>query len=354
MSQNWAMLMTPPGSGAIAVVRLKGPRVEPFLSTHLSRSAAVGRCIHCDLRDGDNVLDDVIVALVDEQSADLNLHASPWIIQRVLEMAATGGFEVVQSSSLPLPVWAVDGAGELEREVLTHLPLARTELGVRVLLAQVAAWESLKRRIAEGEDNRSELESILRDRTALALLYPKTIAIIGPANAGKSTLANQLFGQERSITADVPGTTRDWVGEMANINGLPVMLVDTPGIRATSDEIERQAIERSSHVVRQADLVVLVIDISRPLEGEQRELMDRYPDAMRVANKWDRHKEDAPAGAIKTIAVTGEGVELLRRAILRSFCGAEEIVIHQARWWTSRQKGIIEGAIEDPAKLAEL
>src|SRR5260370_980944 len=79
-------------------------------------------------------------------------------------------------------------------------------------------------------------------------------AVAGLPNVGKSTVANQLFAEERSITADVAGTTRDWVGEIANIDGLAVVLVDTPGIREASDPIEKVVIERSDTELRGADL----------------------------------------------------------------------------------------------------
>ena len=133
----------------------------------------------------------------------------------------------------------------------------------------------------------TEIDAILNDRSLHWLLHPPRVAIVGAANVGKSTLANRLFAQERSITADIPGTTRDWVGEMANLDGLAVQLVDTPGIRQTEDAIEREAIQRSEPQIRRADLVILVLDASRPLAADQAPLLDRFPDSLRVINKVD-------------------------------------------------------------------
>src|SRR5690606_12064877 len=107
-----------------------------------------------------------------------------------------------------------------------------------------------------------------------------------------STLANQLFAQERSITADLPGTTRDWVGEIANLDGLAVMLIDTPGLRMTDDLVEREAIERSGQQVRAADLVVVVLDASVPA-AEQLAHRQAHPNALIVVNKCDRAAWDA-------------------------------------------------------------
>jgi len=194
------------------------------------------------------------------------------------------------------------------------------------------------------------------------LFYPPKVAIVGPPNAGKSTIANQLFAQERSITADVPGTTRDWVGEIADVDGLAVFLIDTPGIRQTQDEIERTAIAQSSHEIGRADLVVLVLDGTDSLEvqgewvsrfgiltpspstlgegwgeGIQKSLEGPHPNPLPeyrargpeegcvivVRNKCDRAGTIAPLNDtlphVYTIATTGIGISELRQAIVRQF-----------------------------------
>src|SRR5204863_10052028 len=141
----------------------------------------------------------------------------------------------------------------------------RTEPGVRMLLAQPAAWQDF----IASRPSPDSTRRVLDDRCLSRLLHPPRVAIVGAPNVGKSTLANQLFAQRRSITADVPGTTRDYVGEIANIDGLPVMLFDTPGVRDTADPIEAAAIEHSSDVVRDADLILLVMDVMPPWPSEQ-------------------------------------------------------------------------------------
>ena len=177
----------------------------------------------------------------------------------------------------------------------------------------------------------------------------------GAANVGKSTLANQLFGQERSITADIAGTTRDWVGEIANVNGLPVMLVDTPGLRTTEDPIEHAAIERSRARIEMAELIVLVLDATRPMEPGQAPLLKAYPRALRVVNKCDQTWawQESETVAIHTIATTGEGVDDLRRAIAGHF-GCADVDPETPRWWTQRQREILTRAMNDMAAFGEL
>lgn len=326
MPMNSAMLLTPSGVGAIAVIRLKG-RVGEFLERHFSKEVTEGRCVHGEIRDGSTVIDDGVVVRSGEV-ADFNVHGGVWVVKAVLDLAKRAGFEVVEDA-----VEMMDGGTFLEKEVMGALPLAGTELGIRVLLGQVEAWKN----------SRADLE----DRSLWWLLHPPRVAIVGVANVGKSTLANQLFARERSIVADVPGTTRDWVGEMANLDGLMVMLVDTPGVRASEDEIERRAIERSRAQVEVADLVIVVVDPTQEAR-EQVELARKYAGAIVVANKKDRQGGwdvgEYFKDAIGTVATNGEGVEELKREIRRRF-GVEKMDLKRARWWTERQRRELAGLL---------
>lgn len=349
------MLLTPPGTAAIAVARLLGPGTTRFLEAHFSVAAKPGRCAHGLLSASERVIDDpVIVLLPDGSGADVNLHGGPWVVQAFLELAREEGFERIEPglASAPLPDAATDGRSSLEGEVFAYLPSARTELGLRALLAQVQVWEGFA--ASFGHDSaKVQISSILSDRSLCRLLDPPRVAIVGAPNVGKSTLANQLFARERSITANVPGTTRDWVGEIANIDGLPVMLVDTPGQRQTDDPIERTAIERSRAVIAEADLVIVVLDGSRPLEPES--LLREHPNALVVLNKSDcgvRIELSIPQ-SIPTAATLAQGVDDLRRAILRHF-GCDNFDPRRPRWWTARQRGIIERAFSDPSQIEEI
>jgi small GTP-binding protein len=354
---NRAHLLTAPGVAAISVIRITGNGATAFLRNHFSRPIAPGRCVHGDVMDGQAVLDDAVVVELPDGGADLSLHGGEWVVQSVVDLLKKEGFELSDSAN-PIPLDGVEGATVLEKEVNAYLPLARTEFAVRLLLQQPAAWEQLIRRATPGPAERSQLSrwlqkaegikaditAILADRSMHWLLHPPRVAIIGAPNVGKSTLANGLFAQERIITADMPGTTRDWVGEIANLDGLAVMLVDTPGIRQTVDPIETEAIARSGEQIQSADLVVVVLDASRVLEGEQASVLEAWPDALRVVNKTDATPawDIALAGGVKTIGTTGEGIDELRQSIRARFgikAGFDE---KSPRWWTQRQKKVLE------------
>ena len=343
--ENRAILLTLPGPAAIAVIRLIGPGVAPFLREHFSRPTAPGRCTHGNLIDGARVIDAAVGVLSTESGfADVNVHGGAWVVKSTFDLARRCGFDVVEALSGPRPLDAVEGDSEIQREVMAWLPLARTELTVRALLAQPRAWREVESRMsADPEFARQQSHIMLSDRTLEHLLNPQPVAIVGAANVGKSTLANRLFAQERSITGDLPGTTRDWVGEIANIDGLPVMLLDTPGLRPTADLIERVAIEQSAEQIAQAQRIILVLDASRPLEPEQEPLLHEFAGAIRVINKCDRDLawQLASEPAIRTIATTGQGVEELRRALFRSFLGVETVSLDVPRQWTARQRSVL-------------
>jgi small GTP-binding protein len=345
---NIAVLLTPPaaaGGSAIAIVRLRGPSVAQFLGQYFSKTPMPNRCVHGELRDGDSIIDDPVVVLAADGSwADICLHGGAWVVESALALAKREGFEVLPGGALPLTDEALDEASSVfEREMLAHLPLARTEPAIHMLLDQPSAW---RRAIDAGLNARS----VLADQTLWRLLNPPKVAIVGEPNVGKSTLANQLFGQQRSITADLPGTTRDWVGEFADIDGVSVLLVDTPGQRDAADVIELAAIAASQEQIKASDLVIVVLDATMP---PPRIASD--PRALVVVNKidqptaWDFQSLDS----IQISARTGQGLDDLRRQIHQRL-GIAQLHESQPRWWTPRQKIILNESIQNSHSLRQL
>jgi tRNA modification GTPase len=347
--RNTVTLLTPPGVGAIAVVRICGPDTAAALGKHLSRTADTpNRCVHGNLTDGDRVIDDIVVVRIAPDVFDLNTHGGTWVVRSVIELFVRHGFIVTEES--PEPEDSL-----LQQEIVASLRNATTSAGLRMLQVQESLWKQVQIGARLGKDVLPILRNALSDRTLDRLLHPPRVAIVGPANVGKSTLANQQFGTNRSITADVQGTTRDWVGALANIDDLPVMLLDTPGIRATADAIEHAAIHASGRQIEQSEMIVVVIDATRTLD-EQRELLEKFHGATIVVNKSDQ----APAmgiefvGGIHTVATTGEGVDTLRDAIKMFFCGSSVPKLTAPSIWTARQREIVERAIDDLSALEVL
>jgi len=337
---NVAMVLTPPGAAAIAVLRLCGPGVAAFLQAHFSKPPRAGFCMHGQLRDGETIIDDPVVVLAEDGAwAEISLHGGPWIVRCACQLAQRGGFRVLPAC-LPTPDAAIGPTeSPLQGEMLAALPLAKTQLAIKTLLAQPAAWQ-------KALAGRADVAAILQDESLWWLLHPPQIAIVGEPNVGKSTLANQLFGRQRSITADLPGTTRDWVGEMANIDGLAVTLVDTPGQRQTDDPIEVAAIAASQGKIASSHLTIEVLDATHPPQR-------RWPDSLSVINKTDLPAawEFSQLDALPISALTGAGLDQLRSRIVQRFGIGHP---SRPRWWTPRQKEILARALSDPSALREL
>jgi tRNA modification GTPase len=146
-----------------------------------------------------------------------------------------------------------------------------------------------------------------------------TLAIIGRPNVGKSSLFNRLLEQDRAIVTEIPGTTRDLVSEVTAIHGVPVKLVDTAGIRPGEGLVERLGIERSFQAMADADLTVVVVDVSAPTGSQDLELIDRAKRqgrALIAGNKSDMGiRAELSEGSLVVSALTGTGIEALRDAI---------------------------------------
>jgi tRNA modification GTPase len=147
-------------------------------------------------------------------------------------------------------------------------------------------------------------------------------AIVGRPNVGKSSLLNQLLGHDRAIVSPIPGTTRDTIEETANIRGLPVVFVDTAGLREAGDVIEQEGIRRSRETVARAELILHVFDVSEPFTPEDGNYLEQFAQKKRiiVRNKVDLSSQLAlPANlnspVVEVCSLTGQGIETLKDAI---------------------------------------
>jgi tRNA modification GTPase len=194
-----------------------------------------------------------------------------------------------------------------------------------------------------------------------------TLAIVGRPNVGKSSLFNRLLEQDRAIVTEIPGTTRDLVSETAAIGGIPVKLVDTAGIRATTERVESLGIERSYQAMADADLTLVVIDASLPVTEEDRALVG--PRALLVANKCDLVSAGGrPAAQVHFSALTGEGIVELRDAILAAIApeGAleqetgfitslrHEGLLRESAGWLAKARDAVGAAIPHEMLLLDL
>ena len=209
---------------------------------------------------------------------------------------------------------------------LAALADARTERTAAILLDQYhgalrRAMDEIRQDIDRGNDAsaRQRIDALLaRARLGEHLTRPWSVVLAGRANVGKSSLMNALAGYGRAIVHHSPGTTRDAVAFATAIDGWPVELCDTAGLRAAGDAVERAGIERARERLAQADLVVLVADRSVPWSAEDQALVEQWPASVLVHNKCDLPAApgDRPAG-LSTSALGGEGIDVLLETIGR-------------------------------------
>lgn len=322
-------VLTPEGRGAIAVVRVWGPgavdvadrafrpvRGEPLAQTAPGRL----RLGHVGTRLGDEV-----VAVVVEGSApevEIHCHGGSAAVAMVLEALAAAGAERRQ------PVAWVRHASRSAVAAEADVDLMRTQTTrtAEILLeqAQGAFEDEIRRCLARLEvdpaTGSEHVKSLLRrSELGLRLVSGWRVVLSGRPNVGKSRLLNALAGYARAIVAPTPGTTRDVVTVRTALDGWPVELADTAGLRDSDDLIEASGIALARTRQREADLILLVLDGSEPLTESDRLLVESYRQALIVANKCDLPRAWDPdqAGALAVSAERGDGIEALGLAIAR-------------------------------------
>lgn len=325
-------VLTPPGTGAIATVAVAGPgawdaartRFRPAGPTPLPDAPEPGRFWFGKL--GDGAADEVVVAVTQtdpEPRVEVHCHGGRRVVRWVVEQFTAAGCEEVSGWKLLTPEDFGDGTDPRVLEPLSRAPTVRT---ASVLLDQYHG--AFARTVADildalGQGCQHQRVAALAMLAALAdlgrhLTEPWTVAVVGPPNVGKSSLINALAGYQRSAVAPVAGTTLDVVTVSVALDGWPVTLSDTAGLRDAPDALEAAGVELARSAAGTADLVVWVLDRSAP---EPVLPPPDGPPRLLVANKADLPPawEPSAAGGDLTLvsAATGAGVPELAAAIAR-------------------------------------
>jgi tRNA modification GTPase len=190
------------------------------------------------------------------------------------------------------------------------------------------------------------------------------VVITGKPNVGKSSLLNALLRDARAIVSDIPGTTRDSIDEYANIEGIPVRLTDTAGIRDAKDDIEAMGIERSKIAFDKADLMLFVLDASKPLDDEDREIMHRLGEKPVIVclNKTDlsmssefclKGEFSENTQMIRTSAKSGEGIRAIEKAISEAVYGGRAVQSDSLMISNERQKSAVSKALAEIEEAIE-
>jgi tRNA modification GTPase len=360
---------TPLGRGALAIVRIDGPRSGEILRKlgDVSPDARLATLAQLSL-EGEPLDECIAVRYAAPHSftgndlVELTLHGSPLLVERVIAAIIACGARLAEPGEFTERAVLNGKLDLVQAESVADLINSRTALQAKLSLGNLhgvlsrraaAVRESLLHVISrleaaldfseEGyefitrDDARREIERAIAETEALAETYRRgratmlglSAVILGRPNAGKSTLLNRLVGSDRAIVTPIPGTTRDIVRETIEIGGLPVTIADTAGLRTSGDIVEEIGVARARAAAASADIILYLVDASAGLTAED-ELV-AYPDAIVIYTKTDL--ASAPQSAL-SISVTAErGIdELLRRldAIVRDeFAAAEGSLVNE-------------------------
>jgi len=383
-----AAISTPTGRGGIGVVRLSGAKSLEIANAifHSQSGKAVqeaNRAQFGHLIDPatSEQIDEIVVTFfkaphsyTGEDVVELSCHGSPVILRRALDLITARGARIAEPGEFTLRAFFNRRMDLAQAQAVRDLINAQTEYQARLAVRQLEGSLSkrlqpikqaviditvhLESTVEFVEDDISpevlssllaKLNRVIEELDAMAASfsfgrYVKEgfdLAIIGRPNVGKSSVFNRLIGSDRAIVTEIPGTTRDALYESTSISGVPVRLIDTAGIRETTDTVESIGIERSRAAIADADVILLVIDISESIVADDQRLLNEIQAERRIIalNKCDlplKAKSLSEIEAIKISALTGEGFELLTETIFQRLSGdmtseRDDLIITDAR-----------------------
>src|ERR1044071_6930614 len=370
-----AAIATPLGEGGLAVIRISGAQALTVADRCFAPSgpgkpsAAASHTIHFGhvISNGKRV-DEVLLAVMRtprtftrEDVVEITCHGGVLPAKLVLESVLRSGARLAEPGEFTRRAFLNGRIDLAQAEAVAYVIHSRTEMALRAASEQLAGKlsqrinslrEQMLKTLAHIEahidfpdediapDTREQLiqhlqsgvefiDGLLRTANEGRILRRGIRgAIIGRPNAGKSSLLNQLLGHERAIVSAIPGTTRDTIEETANIRGLPVIFIDTAGLREGSDEIEVEGIRRSRESLERAEFILHVLDAAEPITSADRAYLAEFGGKKRIVllNKIDlpRRLELPPISegdafgsgvVVEVSCVTGEGIELLKDAI---------------------------------------
>jgi tRNA modification GTPase len=368
-----AAIATPLGEGGLAVVRLSGAKAfaiadksfSPVGKSSLKPSAAPTHSIQFGkiIRNG-QMIDEVLLAVLRaprtftrEDTVEISCHGGLLPAKLVLDTLLAHGARLAEPGEFTKRAFLNGRIDLAQAEAVADLIHSRTELALAAANEQIAG--KLSQRINQvrddlmhtlahveahldfpDEDISPDTKAKLLQRLEAGIAFMDELlrtanegqilrrgiraAIVGRPNAGKSSLLNQLLGRDRAIVSHIAGTTRDTIEETANIRGIPVVFIDTAGLREAHDEIEREGIRRSHQSLAQAELILHVLDASEPLTEADEIHLNEFADKKRilVSNKADLpNKLKLPPLAthhsplITVSSLNGQGIEALKDAI---------------------------------------
>lgn len=395
-----AAISTPLGEGAIGIVRLSG--TDSFaiaqkifkgkdLNSVASHTLNYGHIVDPDK---DEILDEVMVGAMRspktftrEDIIEINTHGGIAVTNEILQLVIREGARLAEPGEFTKRAFLNGRVDLTQAEAVMDIIRAKTDKAMNIAVKQLdgslsdlidntrqeilntLAQVEVNIDYPEYDDVEEATTEIIREKTsefeALLTNLLKTArrgkilregistAIIGRPNVGKSSLLNNLLREEKAIVTDIEGTTRDVIEEYVNINGVPLKLVDTAGIRETEDIVEQIGVERSKKALKEADLVLLVLNASEPLTDQDRQLLEISQDSNRIIllNKVDLPEkieiDQLPEDHIKISVLKNQNIDQIEDRINALFFENAGLVEQDATYLSNaRHISLIEKAVE--------
>ncbi|TZF90883.1 tRNA uridine-5-carboxymethylaminomethyl(34) synthesis GTPase MnmE [Cognatilysobacter lacus] len=352
-----AAIATAAGSAGVGIVRLSGQHARAIGEAIAGRALTPRHAHHVRFRDGDTSIDDGLAvyfaapaSYTGEDVVELQAHGSPAVLSQLLDACFSRGarparpgefteraflegrLDLAQAEAVADLIAASDvRAARAARRALDGEfsqrvdAIAAALLHVRVHCEAAIDFADEPLDTLGGDDMRRRIEQIDIDLAALLEAAERGrqlrdglhAVIVGPPNAGKSSLLNALAGVERAIVTDIAGTTRDVLHETVRVEGVELLLADTAGLRDSTDAIEREGMRRAHVELARADLAIVVLD-ARTIEAgvaATRDAIANVPAVLWLANKCDLEDSNVPAGFVAVSARTGAGLNEVRRRL---------------------------------------
>jgi tRNA modification GTPase len=400
-------LATPPGIGAIGVIRLSGNRTfeiidQLFTSKKLSQQPS--HTLHVGfIRDGETAIDEVVVSIyknprsyTGEDLVEISGHGSPYVLQQIINACLKRGARLAKPGEFTQRAFLHGKLDLTQAEAVADLIASNTRISQKAALHNIRGGFSqqlkeLRERLIrfsaliELELDFSQEDVQFADRKQLHELIDEvddvttslinsfqlgnvirngvSVAIIGKPNSGKSTLLNALLNEERAIVSEIPGTTRDTIEEIINIDGILFRLIDTAGIRQhTTDVIESVGVQRSLEKMKQADLVLYLFDVNEMTSTDVEEVKTNFATQqiryLLVGNKIDVIGENAARSKFKDASdvifisaiqqSTDSLIQKMTDTVLEGKVQTESTIVTNARHFHALQQ--LHSALEDVRK----
>ncbi|MDE7264175.1 MAG: tRNA uridine-5-carboxymethylaminomethyl(34) synthesis GTPase MnmE [Anaeroplasmataceae bacterium] len=384
MVDNICAPATPYGTSAIAIIRCSGPEAIQNVNTIFKGcdlTAVKSHTIHYGhLIDGEKIVDEVVCNVFiaprsfdGENMVEINCHGGILVTNTILQLLLKNGFRLAEPGEFSKRAFLNKKLDLTQAEAImdiihaentTALKSAQNSLrqsttrliqSFRERLLDLLAKIEVNIDYPEYEDSIDVtrdyliplLESMIKDMkeilfnskiSRLAIHGIKT-AIVGKPNVGKSSLLNMLLEEEKAIVTDIPGTTRDLVEGSLTIDNVTLHLIDTAGIRKSNDVVEQIGIKRSSAVIEQADLILVVLDSSKPLEEEDQQLLELTKNKTRIliGNKADQPQSFSLENMVKLSAKNKTGMSVLVKEILKT-TNIDQINIDEGKFLANQRQ----------------